>query len=296
VTAVQPEAAAEASGAPMWFEDFRVGQRFASAERTISAADIAGFAELSGDRSLIHFDDAHARSLGFPGPLAHGPFGIAVAFGLLYDLGIVETTAIAMRDLTWRFIAPVVAGDAVRLELVVTRCRRHPTRDAGTVSRHLRLAARDGAVVQEGTSAMLVQARGPATDGDRSVSTDFCSAPWARVLAPALEANDAFREATRTFDGAIGLRAGDDEVHLRIYKSRVLETARATPLGATFTLAGSELAWAELAFAERNDFIANTSRGAFSVSGSAYDYLRLTKALVAIWDEVRALAAAEGGR
>jgi acyl dehydratase len=291
MSAPRPDAASGGSDATMWFEDFRVGQRFETGERTISADDVARFAELGGDRSRIHVDAQHARSLGFPGPLVHGPLGVAVVFGLLYDLGIVDTTAIAIRDLNWRFVAPIVPGDAVRMEMVVTRCRRHPTRKAGVVHRHFRLLRSDATVAQEGTSSMLVEARGAATEADPRVATDFCSPEWARLLTPALQDNAAFVEATRTFDGAIGLRAGDDEIQLRIYKSRVLESGRSTPLGAAFTLAASELTWTELAFAERNDFIARTSRGGFSVSGNAYDYLRLTKALVAVYDEVRALAA-----
>jgi hypothetical protein len=143
---------------------------------------------------------------------------------------------------------------------------------------------------------MLVRARAGGEDPASRAATDFCSPAWAALLAPALEANPAFRDATATFDGAIGLRAGRDEVQLRVYKGRVLETGRSTPLGASFTLAADELTWAELAIAERNDFIARASRGAFSVRGNAYEYLRLNKALVVLWDEVRALAAKEAAR
>jgi hypothetical protein len=201
-----------------------------------------------------------------------------------------------MRDLEWRFVAPVVPGDALSVETVVTRCRRDPERAAGVVHRHLRLLGRDATVVQEGTTATLVEASGPLHGDDPGVATDFCSAGWARLLAPALEDSRAFAEATRTYDGTIGLRAGDDAVQLRLYRGRVLDAARTTPLGATFTLAGSELAWTELAFAERNDFMARATVGSFAVSGNAYDYLRLTKALVAIWDEIRALASREDDR
>jgi acyl dehydratase len=277
-----------------FYEDFRVGQRFDSATRRITPQDLSDFARLSGDAAAIHTDAAHARSLGFEGPVVHGPLGIAAVFGLLFESGIVEPTAIAMLDLDWRFAAPIVAGDELRFEMTVTRCRRARNRDAGVVGRHFRVLKTDGTLVQEGTSSLLVAARTPASGADPAIRTDFCSPAWAEVLGAELAANRDFEEATRLFDGSIGLQAGAEHVQLRVYRGAVLETARSTPAGPTFTVAGSELAWTRLALAPRNDFIARATLGEFSASGSAYEYLRLTKAVVAIWDSVRSLAAGDG--
>ncbi|QEC47047.1 hypothetical protein FSW04_05235 [Baekduia soli] len=194
-------------------------------------------------------------------------------------------------ELSWRLVAE---GDPATVETIVTRCRRHRTEQAGHVHRHRLVRDRDGTVVQEATSTALVPARGLAPDPDPAVALDFCSVGWGRLLVPALDAHPAFAEATRTFDGALGLRAGSEEVQLRVYRGRVLEAARSTPLGATFTLAASELEWTELALAARNEFMARATLGRFSVSGNAHEYLRLTKALVAIVDATRALAAPGG--
>jgi len=281
---------ADRGGRALHYEDFRVGQRFESATRTISAEDVRRFAELSGDAALLHVDAGHARALGFDGPVVHGPFAIAVVFGLLYELRIVEPTAIAMLDLDWRFLAPVVAGDELRFELTVTRCRRSRTRAAGVVGRHFRLLGQGDAVVGEGTSSLLVAARAPAVEPDPALRTDFCSPAWAEALRERLGSNRAFAEATRSFDGSIGLRAGRESVQLRVYSGEVLEAARSTPAGPTFTVSAGELTWTELALAERNELLARATRGELSVSGSAYEYLRLTRALVALWDELRALA------
>lgn len=274
----------------MCFEDFRVGQRFVSPPRVVTADDIRRFGELCGDRAAIHSDAAYARTLGFDGPLAHGPLGIGIAFGLLHELGIVATTAIAMRDVDWRFLAPILAGDELRLELTVTRCRPRPARDAGLVHRHLRLVNAADTVVQEGTSGFLVRARSPQGGDVPAAATDFASGPWAALLRPRLERHEAFAAATLGFDGTIGLQCGDETVLLRIYKGRILESAPSLPHGATFTVAGSELAWVELALAPRNDFIARATQGAFGVTGDAYEYLRMTKAVIAVWDTIRELA------
>lgn len=274
----------------LYLEDFRPGRRFTSGEREITADDIAAFARLSGDANPVHTDPAFAAAQGFAGPLAHGPLGVAAIFGLLHDLGIVDGTAIALLDLNWRFRDPLVAGDSVRFEMTVTRCRRASRGDRGVVNRHVTLAKTDGAVVGEGTTAFLVAARDP--DGPPTyVERDFATPAWAELLAGKLADNAEFAEGTATFDGSIGLAAGPETVQLRVYRGRVLETGRWTPSGPTFTLHGAELAWVELADAPRNEFIARSMRGDFGVTGNTYEHLRLHKALVAAWDSIRALAA-----
>ena len=270
-------------------EDFRPGRRFTSGVREISAADIAAFTRLSGDANPVHTDPAFAAAQGFAGPLAHGPLGVSVVFGLLHDLGIVDGTAIALLDLNWRFRNPLIAGDSVRFEMTVTRCRRASRGDAGVVNRHVTLATTGGTVVGEGTTAFLVASRdpqGPPTYVER----DFATPAWAELLAARLAGNDEFGEGTSTFDGAIGLAAGQESVQLRVYRGRVLETGRWTPSGPAFTLHGEELSWVDLADAPRNDFIARSMRGAFGVTGNTYEHLRLHKALVAAWDSIRDLA------
>lgn len=285
-----PEGAAGAPAGEMFFEDFRVGQRYRSPKRAVTEADIAQFAELSGDAAAIHLDGEYARSLGFQAPLAHGPLGLAIVFGLLFELGTVRSTAIAMLDLDWRFSAPIHAGDELEFEMTITRCRRSSSKPAGIVHRHFELFNASGTTVQSGTSAMMVRAHDDA-DAEAQPHADFGSVPWAKLLVERLSASSEFGEGTSTFDGTVGLQAGTESVQLRIYKGRVLECARSTPHGATFTLLGSELAWVNLAAAPRNEFVARTMAGDFAVSGNVYEYLRLTKALMALWDCIRELAA-----
>lgn len=270
-------------------EDFRPGRRFTSGTRTITANDIATFTRLSGDAAAVHTDPEFAAAHGFPGPLAHGPFGVAVVFGLMHEMGIVGDTAIALLDLNWRFLKPLVAGDTVRFEMTVTRCRRASRGDAGVVNRHIRLVTDDGTAVSSGTTAFLVAARDPAGPPTH-VARDFASPAWAELLAAKLAANRAFTEGTATFDGSIGFAAGPESVQVRVYRGRVLETGRWTPGGPTFTVGGDELAWVELADAPRNDFIARSMRGAFHASGDTFEHLRLHKAIVTAWDSIRELA------
>ncbi|GEP33786.1 MaoC family dehydratase [Nocardioides szechwanensis] len=46
---------------------------------TITRADLARYAEASGDHNPIHQDEAVARSVGLPGVIAHGMYTMALA-------------------------------------------------------------------------------------------------------------------------------------------------------------------------------------------------------------------------
>jgi acyl dehydratase len=45
----------------------------------ITRADLAAYADASGDRNPIHQDEAIARSVGLPGVIAHGMYTLALA-------------------------------------------------------------------------------------------------------------------------------------------------------------------------------------------------------------------------
>jgi acyl dehydratase len=279
----------------LYFEDCRVGQRFESGPRHVSAADLETFTELSGDRSAIHVDDEAARVAGFPAKLMHGPDGVAVVFGLLHELGIVEHSVIAMFDLDWRFPKPILPGDDLTLRVLLTRCRATSREGVGVVGRHLSLWNQREECVQEGSSTILVAARdASAMPLEAHRLTDFAAVPWAEELARRLGEDETFTAATQTFDGAIGLGAGRDRVQLRVYRGAVVDIARTTPKGPTFSVNGTELAWTELATASRNDYVSRAMHGKFEASGDMYEYVRMTKATVALWDTVRAMAAEAG--
>ncbi|WP_243770054.1 MaoC/PaaZ C-terminal domain-containing protein [Amycolatopsis acidicola] len=265
----------------MFFEEFQVGQRFTSATREVGERDLAAFTELSGDRHPLHTEGGGR----FAAPVLHGPFGLAVFLGLFHELGIMTDSVLALLDTRWRYRAPILVGDTLHFELTITRCHRTSAGDEGVVNRHVKLLNQDGVTVQEGTTAVLVRARDSGPD---PAGRAFGTVAWGEAVVERLGAE--FAAATATWDGTIGLRSGDHEVHLRIYRGRVLEVTRRTPLGATFVLGADELTWTELITGEHNDFMRRAMRGEFEVSGSGYEYLRLTKALALLVDAAREVA------
>ena len=59
------------------FEEVRVGDEIPSLARVVERKDVKAYADASGDQNPLHQDDAFARSVGFPGIIAHGMFSMA---------------------------------------------------------------------------------------------------------------------------------------------------------------------------------------------------------------------------
>src|SRR5690606_12626960 len=279
------------AGESPYFEDFVVGRTFTGPPRTFSAEVVAAFAELSGDRAALHTEPGHTAD---GRPLVHGPLGLAAFFGWHHDRGLSGHVEAAF-DTRWDFVAPIHVGDSVTYEMTVTRARRASSLRNGVIGRHVAVRNHDGALVQEGTTSALVTARHAVDDAEERAGTAFPSPAWVRALAGRLSASEAFTEATGGWDGTVGLRFGADTVLLRIFRGRILDCGTRLPHAPTFVLGAADVTWARLLTGPVNDFTKRAMRDEFSVSGSAYEYLRLTAALTALVDEARALAGAPAG-
>jgi acyl dehydratase len=271
----------------MLFEDFVVGQRFHSGLREINEQTLRVFAELSEDRCR---PEGAARAQRGKRAAMPAAMGLAVFTGLFDELELVDAAAVAVLETRWRYLVPVHVGDTVRFEMTIIRCRRSSGGAAGSVRAHVALLNQAGRRAQEGTVTMEVRAREIRDPDEDPVGRAFGTTGWAEALARRLGDDQRFASAVASWDGGIGVRCGDDEVHLRIYRGRILNVSRRSPHGATFTVEADELTWTELLTGPRNDFIRRAMAGQFEVRGSGYEYLRLTKALAVLVDAAHALA------
>jgi 3-hydroxybutyryl-CoA dehydratase len=140
------------------FNDLSVDDEWESACRTITEADVVGFAGLSGDFNPLHMDHEAARQGVFGKPVAHGLLGLAVASGLASHAPRVHTLAF-LGILEWKFLQPIAFGDTIRVITRVASLEPRSQGRRGVVTWHRRLLNQNGETVQEGRTQTLVRAR-----------------------------------------------------------------------------------------------------------------------------------------
>src|SRR5438876_6429907 len=59
------------------FEDVKVGDEIPTLSKVVKREEVKAYADASGDQNPLHQDDNFARSVGFPGIIAHGMFTMA---------------------------------------------------------------------------------------------------------------------------------------------------------------------------------------------------------------------------
>ena len=142
------------------YDELSVGDEWESPGRTVTEADVAAFAGLSGDFNPLHVDHAWAASEGpFGRPVAHGLLGLALTSGLASAAPRVDTLAF-MAILEWRFLLPIAFGDTVRVLSTVESIEPQARGRRALVVWRRRLLNQEGRVVQEGLTQTLVRSRG----------------------------------------------------------------------------------------------------------------------------------------
>ncbi len=137
-------------------QDLAPDDEWESPARTVTEADIAAFAGLSGDFNPLHVDHEFARRGPFGGPVAHGLLGLAIQSGLVSHAPRVRTLAF-LQIQEWTFHKPIAPGDTVHVRSRVVSVEPGARGRRGVVTWHRQLVNQHGAVVQEGLIQTLVQ-------------------------------------------------------------------------------------------------------------------------------------------
>ena len=95
---------------------YSIGQEIPSSTYIINRALLIGYANASGDQNPIHQDEAFAKSVGLENVIAHGMFTMALAGRFVSAL---EGSA-AVRELSARFVKPIVVPAGTDVELIVS--------------------------------------------------------------------------------------------------------------------------------------------------------------------------------
>ena len=142
-----------------YFEEFAVGDLAVSAGRTVTETDIVNFAGLAGDYTQIHTNAEFAKHSIFGKRIAHGLLLMSIASGLLAQLGFIEGTVLAFRELAWKFRLPVFIGDTIHVEAAVTDLKLMKRLGGGAVTFGLQVINQGGKCVQDGQWVLLVASK-----------------------------------------------------------------------------------------------------------------------------------------
>jgi len=132
-------------------EDLKVGDS-ASFSKTVTAADIDLFAQVTGDTNPVHLDEAYAAKTMFKGRIAHGMLTAGFISAVL-GTKLPGPGSIYLSQ-SLKFKAPVRIGDTVRARVTITALDKEKGRCTFATTAHV-----GDTVVIEGEAQILVPKR-----------------------------------------------------------------------------------------------------------------------------------------
>jgi acyl dehydratase len=87
-----------------------VGEAIPELVRVVTAADVKAYADAGGDQNPLHQDDRFARSLGFPGVIAHGMFTMGQ---MAAAVAAFAGDPSAVREISAQFRTTVLMGEEI---------------------------------------------------------------------------------------------------------------------------------------------------------------------------------------
>lgn len=143
-----------------FFEDFEVGEKYFTAARTVTEADIVNFAGISGDYNAVHTDEEYNRSLELGGRFAHGVLTLAILTGLNDRTGVFEGTILAflgMNKLSFKkYVRP---GDTIHAEVEILSKRESKKPGRGIVTSRFTGVNQDGELVMDSEMVVMMRRR-----------------------------------------------------------------------------------------------------------------------------------------
>ena len=139
------------------FDQFNLGDTFASQGRTVTEADVVSFAGLSGDFNPLHTDEEFAKTTPFGTRIAHGMLSAAMATGMANWTGVFEGTTIALMEQVIQYKGAVKFGDTIHLEITVAEKKETSKQDRGVVVFETRVCNQEGKAVIEGKWTLMMK-------------------------------------------------------------------------------------------------------------------------------------------
>ncbi len=141
-----------------YFEDFVVGEKFVSPGRTVTEADVALYAGLSGDYNQLHTDEEYCQSRSiYKTRIAHGLFGLTITEGLKSRVGLFEGTSLATLEWNWKFKKAILIGDTITVKWKIAEKRETSKPDRGIIREEVHLFNQNSELLGEGIHTVMMQ-------------------------------------------------------------------------------------------------------------------------------------------
>ena len=129
--------------------DFTEGQS-ASLTRVVTAADVEGFAAVTGDTNPVHLDETYAAGTRFGRRIAHGMLAVSYISAILGTKFPGPGTIYLSQNVS--FLAPVYLGDTITATVIVSKFRA----EKGVLTLLTQCTNQDGVKVVDGQAVVLV--------------------------------------------------------------------------------------------------------------------------------------------
>ena len=143
----------------VFFETPEIGDKFVTAGRTVTEADVVAFAGLSGDFNSLHTDAEYAQGTLHKQRLAHGMLVLSIMSGLCTRLPVMkcmERTILGLANLECRWKRPTFIGDTLHIVLEIIDKKPSHKPDRGTiVMRRTAVNQRDETVLESDWSLVI---------------------------------------------------------------------------------------------------------------------------------------------
>jgi len=142
-----------------YWDDAKVGDECVSPTYEVSEARVMAYADLTGDHTPVHIDEAYAKTTPFGTRVAHGLFGLSIADGLktISDYRFLPGMSLGW---TWDFLGPIKLGDTMHVRFQVGSLRESKSKPGwGIVVLPSELINQHGDVVQKGEHRLMIPRR-----------------------------------------------------------------------------------------------------------------------------------------
>lgn len=120
-----------------YFDEFSTGEKFETIGRTVTETDVVIFSTLTGAYNPMFLNEEYGKKTIFKGRIAPGMLTLSLATALMYQLGFLDKTLIALLGVDEvRFPSAVKLGDTVKLVAEVVEKKETGKKDRGIVVIH----------------------------------------------------------------------------------------------------------------------------------------------------------------